>query len=307
MKTQYRATNWCFTDYDKLNWGEIYNDNTKYIRYIGVGDEICPETKREHQQGWIQLHKQKTLNGVKLMIKNKRIHLQACNGNEVSNDKYCQKEGKFKKYGAYVVKGQRVDLEKMHSMLLSGEKRTSDLAMQKDTAKTYYRYRGGFNYTQQLVDKKASEKFRRLHVTVITGPTGCHKTRNAVERNPGAFKIHGDEMEWFDGYDGEKTLIIDEYSNQVKCTKLLGLLDGYQYRLNIKGGFTYARWDKVVITTNLKKLHETAKQCHQDALARRITYWDDRWPEPSEEDTVDPYNNKGYDSWGDPIEEKDTE
>jgi len=65
--------------------------------------------------------------------------------------------------------------------------------------------------------------------------------------------------------------VIDEYANQVKITRLLGILDGHLLRLNMKGTFGYANWDLVIITTNLDVLHSKANPLHQDALERRIT------------------------------------
>jgi hypothetical protein len=86
------------------------------------------------------------------------------------------------------------------------------------------------------------------------------------------FKISGDALQWWDGYDGEKSILIDEYDNQIPITRLLNLLDGYHLRLPVKGGFTYAAWTKVIITTNLNplELHPNAKQQHRAALHRRI-------------------------------------
>ena len=65
---------------------------------------------------------------------------------------------------------------------------------------------------------------------------------------------------------------------------MLALLDGYQVRLNQKGTHSYANWNKVFITTNLKpdELHSEAKPAHRDALFRRITivvnYWEGETP-----------------------------
>ena len=87
------------------------------------------------------------------------------------------------------------------------------------------------------------------------------------------YKIEGSEMEWWDGYEGEKTILIDEYDSQVSLPRLLNILDGYQLRLPIKGGFTYARWTKVIITSNIdpREWHPNAKPFHREALMRRLT------------------------------------
>jgi len=116
------------------------------------------------------------------------------------------------------------------------------------------RYFRGFKDIRQMAVKQATTKFRHVKVIVLSGETGVGKTRAAIEY--GGYMIHADDMSWWDGYQGEETLIIDEYASKTPITQLLGLLDGYQKRLPIKGGFTYANWIKVIITTNQTCLHE---------------------------------------------------
>ena len=74
---------------------------------------------------------------------------------------------------------------------------------------------------------------------------------------------------WWDGYMGEKTLIIDDFDGWISHNRMLGLLDGYQCRLAIKGGFTYARWTKVIITSN-KRPESWYDGVITEALKRRL-------------------------------------
>ena len=82
--------------------------------------------------------------------------------------------------------------------------------------------------------------------------------------------------EWWDGYDGEEILLIDDFYGQVQVARMLHLLRGYQCRLPIKGGFTYAQWQKVYITSN-NPPHEWYMKWEkiplevQDAFFARIT------------------------------------
>ena len=130
-----------------------------------------------------------------------------------------------------------------------------------------------------MVDKKNRKKFRKVEVVVLSGSTGTGKTRKAMEE--ANYKITGNQLQWWDGYEGEKCICIDEYNNDIGITELLNILDGYELRLPIKGSFTYANWNKVYITTNLTKsqFHSNAKSEHRKALFRRVTKWQNLWNE----------------------------
>lgn len=265
-KTRQRSRNWCFTDFEIVDFGTMYKTHKDIIRYICWGEETCPKTKKTHLQGWIQMMNPKDFGVIKRLL-GAKTHIECAKGSEFENDKYCKKEGKYISHGKFKSQGQRSDLEDIKKTLENGG---TMLNIANSHFSDYIRYHSGFEKFVQLVQKESTRAFRNVHVTVHTGTTGTGKTRRAVEADADHYMIRGDDLQWFDGYTGEKTLIIDEYSNQVPITKLLSLLDGYQLRLPIKGGFTYAQWNKVYITTNLELLHTQAKSEHYEALERRI-------------------------------------
>lgn len=264
------SRNWCFTDFELLNHTKIYNEYSDIIRYICYGRETCPKTKKVHIQGWIQFINKKRLNRVKSIFGSNKIHLESCRGSESQNDKYCAKENNFVKLGVYKIQGQRTDLEDVKKTL---DKGGSLWKISQDHFSNYIRYTSGFKDYKKMVDQRRTRKFRKVAVEYVHGATGTGKTRTASEENLDAFKITGSSLQWFDGYNMEKTLIIDEYNNDVGITTLLNLLDGYQLRLPVKGSFTYANWNKVVITSNNppSDLHTNAREAHREALFRRIT------------------------------------
>lgn len=263
-----QSRNWAFTDFQLLDLENVYRTYKDVIRYMCWGKETCPKTQKVHYQGWIQLVNKKTLGGVKRLMGCNKIHLESCRGSEFQNDVYCKKENDFKTFGKFVCQGARTDLETIKKKIENGETMYS---VAKDHFGQFVRYHSGFTKYAGLVAKQKTKLFRQVHVELIQGPTGTGKTRRAVARSKEYFKIQGDQLKWFDGYNGERTLVIDEYANDVKITKLLSLLDGYQLRLPVKGGFTYANWTKVIITTNLRQLHSQANEEHVKALNRRIT------------------------------------
>lgn len=98
--------------------------------------------------------------------------------------------------------------------------------------------------------------WRVVEVTVIWGPTGLGKTRWVrAQHNPNEMYIlsppyHANARPWFDGYDGEKVLLIDDMRDWLPLPLLLRLLDGYPISLEVKGAFVPALYTHVYITSN---------------------------------------------------------
>lgn len=247
------------------------------VRYAIYGAEICPETKRHHWQTYIELKKPMRGTGVvkayglssdTMWFKGEKIK----NRNAARN--YCKKDGKWFEIGKWIKgQGHRSDLDNFVTKLKEGSK-LSEMMINEPTL--YCKYRNGLKDIAHNIEKKHRKEFRKVKVVLLTGPTGTGKTRKGMKKCD--YKIT--DLKWWDGYDGEKSILIDEYDNNVPITKLLNILDGYSLRLPVKGGFTYANWDTVYITTNLKldELHPNAKKAHRKALMRRITKIKDTWP-----------------------------
>ena len=271
-----RRRNWCFTDFDLLEWGEIYARHKTKIRYMGVGIEICPDTGKKHVQGMVQFNSVRRMGGIKFLFGSKKIHLEPMKGTCAQNEVYCSKGGMYTEWGKYTQQGARSDLDAIKVIL-------DNNGTMKSVAESHFgdfcRYNRGFAKYKELVLKGDTVKWRTVEVIWISGPTGSGKTRMACAAP--CFMIAASQMGWWDGYEGEKTLCIDEYANDGKITHMLSLLDGYQKRLPIKGGFTYANWDKVYVTTNLRwaEVHPRANPSHVAALERRITKKISFWPD----------------------------
>ena len=267
-----QSRNWTFTDFELLNIKSIYDEYKDIIRYVGWGKETCPTTKRVHNQGWIQFTTKRRLNGVKNIMGTKKIHVEACRGTPDQNDNYCKKDGDFQSFGKFIRQGARTDLEYITKLITEGIS-LNTIALENPSA--WVKYHQGFKALAAEVCRGTLSEFRHVDIEVYLGATGTGKTRKAVTDNADAYMINGFDMRWFDGYTGQKTLIIDEYSNDVKITRLLKLLDGYQLRLEQKGTFTYAKWTKVIMTTNLDiaDIHPNARVAHIKALNRRVNTW----------------------------------
>jgi len=277
-----RAVRWCFTlnNYTADEVDSLVRNcsDRKVVAYLVYGKEVGEEGT-PHLQGYIELSSKREFSTVKKLV-GTRAHIEQARGSSQQASDYCKKDGAFKEYGAMMVgAGHRSDLDNIGKRVLAGESLES--IADTDTA-MYIRYHRGL---RELANTLPSPKWRDVKVLVYYGPTGSGKTRAAMALNGGdVFKMNTNTNGtlWFDGYRGESVLLLDDYYGWIKHGELLTLLDGYPYRCQIKGSYTWARWTTVVITSN-KPPKAWYAQGLNPALERRLTQVREFEPATSQE------------------------
>lgn len=81
---------------------------------------------------------------------------------------------------------------------------------------------------------------------------------------------------WWDGYDGQETVLLDDYTGWLPMAVLLRLLDRYPMTGQVKGGQTWLRMKTIIITSNFgyQEWYKDPTTRFLDALQRRIhTIW----------------------------------
>jgi len=63
--------------------------------------------------------------------------------------------------------------------------------------------------------------------------------------------LFGNSGAWLDGYQGESMILLDEYTNQLPCSKMISFLDKTPCRAETKFGSEWAQWTTVFITSNI--------------------------------------------------------
>jgi len=102
--------------------------------------------------------------------------------------------------------------------------------------------------------KAPSTVFLKKEVLWFWGLTGKGKTKRAYDivkakEDPTSFWIATDHQ-WFDGFDGQEVAIIDELrAKDWPYSLMLRLLDGYELRIPVKGGFRIWNPKMIIITT----------------------------------------------------------
>lgn len=238
------ARDWCFTSFVTNKELTFEKDS---IRYICYGRETCPTSGREHLQGFAIFKRTCRIPKGKQWIGDGSAHLEPRRGTRDEARDYCRKDGVFFEWGSY----DPITKEQLFHKPIP--------FLKKEYPEFYCRYHRGLEKLQ--ADK--GPKWRNLENTVLWGETGVGKTRRVMEMDD-VYKIDP-PYTWWDGYEGEEIILIDDYTNRsVPRGTLLNLLDGYRLRLETKGGHTWALWKEVYITTNSNPEHWDA------AILRRI-------------------------------------
>ncbi len=263
-----RARHWCFTSYLEELPTPFDKD---IIRYLIMQREVSPETKRQHWQGYVEFFSDMRLGQVKAVLG--ECHAEPRRGTRNEARTYCRKESSavpdtLIEFGFWRVKPS--NKRKLCEVLESEESLDEIIA---NNPAMYVRWHRGLDKLFARRYSKKAKVFRAVEVLVFIGKTGTGKTRRAVEEPDHYFLPCSSGRQWFDGYSGQKCLIIDDFYGNIKYSQLLRLLDGYEYQCEIKGGFVWAEWTKVIITSNAQPCDWYQMFNHQipGALNRRIT------------------------------------
>lgn len=258
--------NFVFTSYVD----ELKIDTSNVVYYV-YQRERCPTTGKLHYQGYVELLKRRALSSVKQILGDNKVHIERRHGSQKQAIDYCKKEDtRYSdpvEFGNPRKQGKRTDLDTAVDLIREGA-RIIDVA--DECPNVMVRYSKGIKELKFHYDKRDTKEFRKLTNTVIYGTPGSGKTKYVYDVEADIFKLDAANNVWFDGYDGEKVLLIDDFYGWIKYGMLLNILDGYPLRLEIKGSFTWARWTKVYITSNVHPGDWYGSRGFTDALKRRI-------------------------------------
>lgn len=274
-----RARRWCFTSFkDDFAYGKERAMLSERIRFIICQKESCPDTSRVHFQGYVAFKRPIRMTSVKTILGDDSLHLEVSRGTEQDSVNYCSKEdtriGGPWSYGERQECGTRNDLNEVKEMIKDGK---SNLQVAElipfdrycRNYKAFDSYRHLFNRTKQ--------DWRQLSVYWIWGEAGTGKSRWAWA-SAGLENIYLMTSNiWADGYEAQEILLLDDWTtSQFPLRYMLQLMDGHPLPLQTKGGWTFASWTTVIITTNFNpeeiytEIFERYPK-RKDAFMRRIT------------------------------------
>lgn len=263
------SRSYCFTLFTQ----EKPKFNPECHRYLVYQLEKCPETGRYHWQGFCLLKKPMKIPGFQKSIHpTEKFHVERKDGtNEQARD-YCMKEesrveGPYE-HGTFAAQGKRTDLEEACEIVKKhGMKRLAE-----EMPTMVVKYSRGFDRLRELLDTQVRDF--KTEVTVLIGPPETGKSRYVAETESSLYWLPRSEKKtgWWDGYDAQDSVIIDDFYGWLSYDFMLRLLDRYPLQVEVKGGMRQFRSKRIYITSNksIEEWYPNVKD--KTALLRRIEF-----------------------------------
>lgn len=285
---RYRSFVFTLNNFTEEEYRWITEEFTEKCKWLCVAKEHTePGAGTPHLQGACILKRQTARSTIAKYPGFKRAWHHVMNGKPEDSDVYTSKEDKNKfEFGSFSAGGQgrRNDLRATTEELLGG-KTMAQLARENlDHAVVMVKYHKGLSFLQNLVQVRRTEAPK---VYWLSGPTGVGKTRMAhefseymgMEPTRDNIWISRGTFQWFDGYDGQRLAIMDDFrAKQLpNFAYLLRLLDRYDMQVPFKGGFSEWRPEVIIFTCPMspdtcfeKRKEHVPEDINQ--LHRRLTY-----------------------------------
>nr|WBG01412.1 replication-associated protein [Army ant associated cyclovirus 3]WBG01422.1 replication-associated protein [Army ant associated cyclovirus 3]WBG01432.1 replication-associated protein [Army ant associated cyclovirus 3] len=240
-------------------------------KYGIFGKELAPTTNTPHLQGFCNLKKPMRFNTIKKHFNN-TVHIEKANGSDEQNKVYCSKAGDTFEEGTPDTQGRRSDLSALVSTIQSGE--SNERVLAELYPSQYIRYFRGIQKYLRTIHPIAVRNFK-TEVYYYWGPPGTGKSKRALAEAEEFAKdsiYYKPRGLWWDGYQQQRCVIIDDFYGWIKYDELLKITDRYPYKVQVKGGFEEFKAEKIWITSNVDVddlYHFIGYKT--DAIERRIT------------------------------------
>lgn len=271
-----RARNWCWTINNPENQ-DVIKENVRrgvlsgLVRFTVYQPERG-ESGTVHLQGYSEFCKPMRRGGVKDLFDCPSMHLEVRKGTREQARDYCQKQettlGDTVVLGEWVQeKGKRTDIDNFRDRVVDG---ATDKELFMEHPRAFLAYNGALERARLSCGLR---EIRDVRVIILSGVTGAGKSHFAWNFRGLAdtYKLASKKPLWFDGYSGESVLFIDEFVDDPEKQVLLEICDKWPYMAPVKGGFKYAAWTTVIISTNMDKWG--LQQIWGEEMERRITEW----------------------------------
>lgn len=216
-----------------------------------------------HIQGYVLFKNPRSFNSIKKQ--EPLAHIEKAHADHSKNTHYCSKPiagcacqhcvGAVRLDGPWTIgeepkQGERTDLSEAIKVFEEGG--ISKLVA--ECPEVFVKYHTGFKaLAQEGLRKRKREG--DVEVVLYIGKTGKGKTRAVMDSIPWEeLYKHEPGSQWFDGYEGQDVILLDEFcgaASNFRLDYLLSFLDRYPLRLSVKNSHTYLLCSKIFVATNI--------------------------------------------------------
>lgn len=256
---------WTFTIWDDLTFELFKKLNYTYMVYA---PEVCPTTGRKHYQCYAHLQNTRSINSMRKEFKGHDV--QVARGSASENRAYIMgpysKNDKEKPINPDAVElGTLPEQGKRNDLIVAGRKavatkRERSLLDDEDCWEPLAKYPKFFaKLLSRQWEKEAIELYESgftPEVYVLWSRTsGTGKSRLVYETHGAENICRGNIASktgklWWDSYDGQTVLLLEEFEGQLEYTQWKQLTDRYPIQLEVKGSYTWCVRKRIYFTSN---------------------------------------------------------
>jgi len=220
-----------------------------------------------HLQGYVTFKQQKRLSALKKLLPT--AHWEPAKGTSQHNYDYIANNPEkpnpdYIEYGDIPTQGKRTDLKAACDLIKEGQSMTTVADAHPET---FVKFSRGLRELKLILDKPYTPE--SLRGIWYYGAPGTGKSRQARQLHPSAFLKS--QNKWWDGYAGEKAIILDDLDTNVLGHYLKIWADRYACTGETKGGTVNLQHDVIIVTSNysIEELWPDDEQM-QEAINRRF-------------------------------------
>jgi len=243
-----RNRSWCITinNYTESDWFGIKH-LFKRAKFGICGEEVGTN-QTPHLQAYVSLETPCSLKIMKQYLP--RAHLIVANGGDEANLKYCSKDAT----NLYQVgepsegQGKRNDIHDLVQKIRDGDITLEEVMY--EYPEIYLRYSRSI---KEYFNIRLKPRTEAPKVFWRWGLAGVGKTRYCIEKHPDHYVK--DNTKWWDRYNQQEAIIIDDFDNNIPFRTILRMIDRYQYLAQVKNGYVHVNSPYIYITCEYPPSH----------------------------------------------------
>lgn len=237
-------------------------------RYVAYGLETCPKTGRPHHQAFVYFSSPRgggkcSCNKIGDLFGPIHCFAQGMKGSIDQNVDYSTKatNGVLTEFGNKPAQGKPLVLDEVRDRILAGET-VDELAL--EVPWLFHQYGRTLSRIEQITLRKQFRHPTGTHRFMTegiwyTGPTGSGKSHSAFQNfSPETHYVKNINEDWWDGYVGQETVIINEFRAQISFSEILDLVDKWPKNVKWRNRESVPFLAKTVIITSIL----TPEQCY---------------------------------------------